>query len=396
MRKTPSSMLAALMGGCVFISGAAMAQRVPEAKPVQDVADVSPVLKAVRTLQSVKAEGEGNAESAAAWKLLVEQPVSDLPLLLAGMANVHPVARNYLHSAAHALATRPGVTLPVPQLDAFLLNTQQDSVARKLCYDIILTQDASVRERVLPKLLKDPAAPLRREAVQRLMDLAVAAKGEGKKDVAVAKYEEALTGALEEEQVKKIAEELKDLGKEVDLLKHFGFITNWHVVGPFHNDGRAGFAEAFAVEPPKSIRFEDAYPGLGGEVKWKPTTVKDPTGLVLFNKELAEKKSVTAYAVTNFYAKDGGASQIRLGSKNAWKVWLNGELVFARDEYHRGRRIDQYILPVDLRQGPNQILVKCCQNEEVQTWTGEWQFQLRVTNLGGDAQVSQEPEVKKP
>ncbi|MEZ5327020.1 MAG: hypothetical protein R3F19_18375 [Verrucomicrobiales bacterium] len=34
------------------------------------------------------------------------------------------------------------------------------------------------------------------------------------------------------------------------------------------------------------------------------------------------------------------------GSKNAWKIWLNGELIFGRDEYHRGAAIDQIPLPV--------------------------------------------------
>ena len=74
--------------------------------------------------------------------------------------------------------------------------------------------------------------------------------------------------------------------------------------------------------------------------------------------------------------------------KNAWKIWLNGELVFGRDEYHRGIRIDQYILPVHLNEGKNTLLVKACQNEQEQDWTVQWQFQLRVTDETGTAILS--------
>ena len=79
------------------------------------------------------------------------------------------------------------------------------------------------------------------------------------------------------------------------------------------------------------------------------------------------------------------AAELRLGCKNAWKIWLNGELVFGHDEYHRGMRIDQYKLPVQLKKGGNTIVVKACQNEQVEDWTVQWQFQLRVGDATGTA-----------
>ena len=77
--------------------------------------------------------------------------------------------------------------------------------------------------------------------------------------------------------------------------------------------------------------------------------------------------------------------ELRLGCKNAWKIWLNGELLFGRDEYHRGMSIDQYQLPAQLKEGKNTILVKLCQNEQTEQWTVEWQFQLRVCDATGTA-----------
>jgi hypothetical protein len=51
-------------------------------------------------------------------------------------------------------------------------------------------------------------------------------------------------------------------------------------------------------------------------------------------------------------------------------------------------KIDQYQLPGQLNPGKNTILVKACQNEQIETWTVEWQFQLRVCDSSGTAILS--------
>ena len=96
------------------------------------------------------------------------------------------------------------------------------------------------------------------------------------------------------------------------------------------------------------------------------------------------QKEVVAYAVTTFDAPAERDAELRLGGKNAWKVWLNGEFLFGRDEYHRGQQMDQYKLQCHLKKGANTILVKCCQNEQKEDWAQNWSFQLRVCDaLGG-------------
>ena len=77
-------------------------------------------------------------------------------------------------------------------------------------------------------------------------------------------------------------------------------------------------------------------------------------------------------------------TQFRIGSKNAWKLWVNGELLFARDEYHRGKtRIDQFVIDGKLKKGTNDILIKVCQNEQTQSWTKQWEFNFRITDQEG-------------
>src|SRR5690606_896788 len=96
-------------------------------------------------------------------------------------------------------------------------------------------------------------------------------------------------------------------------------------------------------------------------------------------------KQVTGYAYTEFNAAEARDAELRLGCKNAWKVGFNGEVLFGRDEYHRGQRIDQCSLPVKLKQRKNTLLAKACQNEQGQGRTAHWDFQIRVCDATGTA-----------
>lgn len=168
---------------------------------------------AINAIRTISAEGQGNAEAVTAWREVSKLPAADLPLILQGMTNTSQLAKNYLYMAVKVVAAAGGNKVPTGALEGFLVNISQDPAARKLCYDLLMERDVSVKERILPKLLKDPSPALRREAVARLMVLGKLAKDQKKNDQSVTHYQEALKGAIEEEQVKEIAEELKALGK---------------------------------------------------------------------------------------------------------------------------------------------------------------------------------------
>jgi hypothetical protein len=79
-----------------------------------------------------------------------------------------------------------------------------------------------------------------------------------------------------------------------------------------------------------------------------------------------------------------------MGTSNASKVWLNGELVGATHVYHANEVIDQYIAKGQLRRGKNSLLLKICQNEQTEAWAQDWAFQFRVCDAIGTAILSQD------
>jgi hypothetical protein len=337
------------------------------------------VEESVKALASVGAEGKGNEAASAAWQEVVKAGPSALPTLLAAAGKGSPVADNWLRLAGDAIVGAKDAKVPAEPLLAFLKDTTHPAAARILAFDLLRQADAKKADEFEPSLVADPVQALRRGAVERLITAAKAKSG----DDAKAAFTAALSAVRDEDQTKVISDALDKLGVKVDLPKHFGFLMKWNVIGPFDNADRKGFDTVFP--PEKEIKLDAKYPGAGAEIGWQPVESNDDYGKLDFNKPLGMKKEVTAYATTTFESATERDAEIRLGCKNAWKVWLNGELLFGRDEYHRGQKMDQYILKCHLKKGGNTILVKACQNEQKEQWTVEWEFQLRVCDSTGTA-----------
>jgi hypothetical protein len=353
------------------------------AVPFAVAADLSAHLK---PLLAVGPEGKGNAEAAAAWKALVAAAdAAAIPELLVAMNGAGDLSANWIRGAVSTLEQRAGDKLPLDAIKAVALDTKNSPASRVLAFDLIQRADQAQWNTLIPGLLNDPCAELRREPVRRLLE-------EGKSATTTVPLRKALEAARDEDQIKAAADALRDKGEVVDLPKHFGFLMDWHLIGPFDNRKRAGFETAFPpelkVDLTATYEGRELKPGEKSEAKWVPFTSEHQFGMVNFNKPIGMHKEVTGYAFTEFNSPEERDAEIRLGCKNAWKLWVNGQPVFGRDEYHRGAQIDQYRYPVRLKKGPNTILVKCCQNEQTETWTVEWEFQLRVCDSTGTAILS--------
>jgi hypothetical protein len=333
-------------------------------------------------LVAIGPEGAGNEAASAAWREVVRGGPAALPHVLAASGKGSAVSDNWLRLAGDAIvdaARRAKQPLPLTEIETFCRDTSHAAPGRQLAFDLLRDADPARAEALEPGLLKDPVQELRRGAVQRVID---SAKGKPEAELK-ASYLRALEDVRDEDQTKFLAAELKKLGEHVDLNRHFGFLMKWNVIGPFDNSERAGFDKAFP--PEREIRLEAEYDGKSGKVKWKPFTSDEELGKVDLNKPLGMLKEVTGYAVTTFDSPLERDAELRLGCKDAWKVWLNGELLFGRDEYHRGQQMDQYRMKCRLKKGANTVLVKACQNEQKEQWTVEWEFQLRLCDSAGTA-----------
>jgi len=340
----------------------------------------------LKVMQAVGPEGDGNGAAAAAWKELSQAEATQLPAILAGLDDANPLAANWIGSAASAVADRAiekSQPLPLAELERFLLDRRHTARARRLAYEWIVHGSPAKSQPLLAKMLDDPSLELRRDAVALRMGEGDALRRAKQTDKAAAVFRQTLSTANDLDQVRQLADRLKQLGQPVDLQRHFGFLVHWKLIGPFDNTDGKGFA---TVSPPeREIELAASYPGKHGSLKWTDHVSKDDLGKVDFNKVFAEEKATVGYAFGEFWTANGRDVQLRLNTANAAKLWLNGKLMHEHNYYHNHVAFDRYILPCRLEPGRNVILLKICQNEQHEEWTRAWDFQLRVCNKIGEA-----------
>ena len=308
--------------------------------------------------------------------------------ILDAMQGTNPVTANWLRGAFEDAASKvlkSGSKLPA-KLTGFVEDRTKDGRARRLAYDWMLKTDPSLAERAIPAMLFDPVPEFRRDAIELLLKEGTKQLDAGENDAAKKTFQKALSAAIHDDQVKQIIKPLEKLGTKVDLQKHFGFLPAWSVVGPFNNKEGVGFA---AVHPPeKDLNLAGEFDGESGKVKWKKFSTDDSYGNIDIAKLMENFKGSCIYATTEFKSDRAQELEIRLATPNAWKLWINGELVFGREEYHRTPNslvMDVYQVPAKLKAGSNRILLKICQNEQEQSWAQRYQFNLRVCDKTGTA-----------
>lgn len=365
----------------IFI--AALFLILPAAVRADDISD------AVNSLRAVQPGAVDSAAARNAVQQLTTAGSKSLLPLLNGFHDASPLAVNWMRNAFEQIAdaeTKAGRKLPQKELEAFVRDQNQSPFARRLVYETLKRSDASVEDRLIPDMLLDASPEFRRDAVARLIK-----EASGVEDVAKSTplYRKAFIGAVHEDQVKTIAEALRDNKEEVDIQRHFGFLSQWSIVGPFDNKEGKGFATAFGPELDLNAGKDPdpvaEYDGQLAKVKWQPIATTDDYGVVDIAKQIENFKGSLMYATTTWTSDKDQQVEIRLGTPNSWKLWVNGKLVFEREEYHRSSQLDQYRVPVTLKAGKNMLMFKICQNEQTQDWAQRYQFQIRICNSTGSA-----------
>lgn len=349
---------------------------------------VAPLLEKVR---AIGPKGAGHREAIAAWKSLSQADAQQLPQILAGMDSSNLLAANWIRSACETVAQRAvdgGGKLPIAKLEDFLTNSEHDPLARRLAYELIAKVDQGAESRLVPGLINDSSLELRRDAVALALKKAESTTATADKATAIKTYREIFQATRDHDQVKIASDKLRELGQVVDVATHYGFIMTWQVVAPFENADKKGFDVAYA--PETEVKLDATYDGKAGKIGWKSVSTKSDQGIVDLNASLDKHKGAIAYAYATFVSPREQTVELRLGSPNANKIWLNGQLITTNNIYHANTSIDQYTGHGKLIAGRNTILLKIAQNEQTEAWAQDWKFQLRVCDKVGTAFLSQD------
>jgi len=349
---------------------------------VVGAADPPAVADALKTIRAVKAQGDGNAAAAKAWNVVVSAGADALIPTLTGFDNCTPVAGNWLRTAADAIAEAEVAAerkLDEKALTAFLNDTKRHPDAREIAFAWLTKQNPTAAAALLPTFLNDPSLVLRRSAIETLF----AQQTTRGVTLDAAKLGELFAAARDKDQVELIAKELEALKAPADIAKHFGYVTEWHAVGPFNNKNGAGYA---ATHPPESAADLTAkYPSAAGDAKigWVYTQSDQKYGTIDLNAALGKHKEAVAYAYAEIVADADTPAELRVSSQNAIKFIVNGKAVLGREEYHHGQSMDQHIATFTLKKGKNEILLKVCQNNQKESWAQAWGFQARLCDATG-------------
>ncbi len=370
---------AAVWFGLALVAGMSAHATVSAADgPPQNVAEAV----AIATDLARAAEPRGQTALAAQADRIAAIPADWIVPCLAALADATPAGGNWLRSGIERAVDRAGDSLSADSLMSVVADRKQTARARTLAFGWLKDRNPSRAEGLLDGMLDDPALDLRREAVEKQLTAVATADETAQK----ATHRQCLAAARDVDQIERIAGWLSEHGEKVNVALVLGFVRNWRVSEAFDNAKGVGFAKTY---PP-----EAALPTRPETVQWKAVASADKHGAIDLNAAIETKKGVLAYAVADVVMPSGGPAEVRIGSPCAVAVWVNGKPAMAHEIYHASEAIDQYVAMAEFREGTNTVMVKCCQNEQTESWAGDWKFQLRICDSIGSPLATQPAQEK--
>ncbi|MDP3043638.1 MAG: LamG domain-containing protein, partial [bacterium] len=170
-----------------------------------------------------------------------------------------------------------------------------------------------------------------------------------------------------------------------DYISSDGFIKHWLLIGGF------SYAGTDAAATLASLNTDY----LGGELKVKPRAGESVGGKIWFDynaptsnytdftltsapmSALTPKTYASAYAFAYVYSPIAQTVQLRIGSDDGVKAFLNGSVIYTNNT-QRGASPDQDIKAINLLAGINTLLIK------VQQGASGWGLYARITDSSGN------------
>ncbi len=340
-------------------------------------------------IDAIRKAGQGGAgfdQAMDAATQLRSTPIEGVTVLLDGLADTNPIAENWIRGVVFDVVRR-GKALPVDLLSQYAMDQANNPIGRGLAMELLQKEAPEQAQTLISKCLNEVSLPLREMAVQQKIDSAKQVEKDAP-ETARANYRDALAAARHPQQLTTIVEALRKLGDEdVNIKSSFAMIGKWHSLAPLDNTDGIGYDTPYTPEQEVaaggSVDLKAQHQGKHGSISWIEVSDSGDEGFVDLASAYEKEKGAVCYLYGEFESSLARPVQIRLGSENASKVWINGELVLAKEVYHAGYTIDQYIAGAELKKGINRVLLKICQNEQTESWAQDWKFQFRITDPTG-------------
>jgi alpha-galactosidase len=175
------------------------------------------------------------------------------------------------------------------------------------------------------------------------------------------------------------AKSLRRSWDETHARRVVDYILNWHVIGPFRDatpqtislDLTTPVESDFARSVDGSVDLSKTYSnGSGAALAWMKATARRK-GNVNFDDTIGRHEFAVAYAYTEIESVHPRDAELRCGSDDGIRIWLNGKLVHDH-EVRRGFAPDSDKVLVHLKAGRNCILVK------VDNFRSGWGFGVAI------------------
>jgi hypothetical protein len=168
---------------------------------------------------------------------------------------------------------------------------------------------------------------------------------------------------------------LESLGVDIGArAAKAGFITHWHLIGPFPQPSGAGWKESLdevCVDEP-NVDLSGSYQvGDCEALEW--VRYVSEQGMIDVEKLFDPHTGVSVYAYAEVVLSKEQELLLKIGSDDSFKCWFNGEEA-GRYEGDRKWAADQDILEVKGKKGVNTVLLKISQAG------AEWAFSASFTD----------------
>ena len=138
-------------------------------------------------------------------------------------------------------------------------------------------------------------------------------------------------------------------------LRSLGMLERWHIIGPFPNEGMAGYDTAYL--PEERIDVGETVDGTFPELRWRSFESRGRGGYVRLSSVVAPTNNSVSYLATVLESDRQQDAVLWLTIDGAFKVWVAGQLAGEQRE-DQGGAIDREGFKVSLTAGPNLVLIK--------------------------------------